>query len=184
MSTSVCCVSDFEQCISRNKGIHPPWHTSLVCYHQSGDKGPLVYFTAGHITEEESLFNYSLGDTSYSAINDGYLTYRPLFTDDLNVTDDVFEMCHSNLECVYDYLVTGSMEIGQDTFNIAMDTDNIIRTLSKSGATTGDCRTFANLSSLYLLSIKAVAIRVVTPMIVFFRQLKHLWAVFVPVLGR
>ncbi len=93
----------------------------------------ILFLDPGHVTEEESLFNYSLGDTSYSAINDGYLSYRPVFTEDLidNVTDDEIEMCHSNLECIYDYVVTSSMEIGLSTFNISMTNDDITRTLSK-----------------------------------------------------
>ena len=85
----------------------------------------------GHLNETESLFNYSLDGNTYSTINNGYQTYRPLFTDDLNVTDDVIAMCRGLPECIYDYTVTGSVEIGLATVGTVMNNNDVAMTLSK-----------------------------------------------------
>lgn len=79
--------------------------------------------------EEESLFNYTIGDTSYSAINDDYLTHQPVFFCDLNVSNEVREICQENPSCVYDFVATGSMEIGQFTLDIATANNEVIKTL-------------------------------------------------------
>ncbi len=86
---------------------------------------------AGHLTEDESVFNYSIGDTSYLAINDGYLTHQPLFSEDLNVTQEVMDMCQEVPACIYDSVVTGNMEIGMSTLRTSATNDEIIRTLGK-----------------------------------------------------
>ncbi len=79
--------------------------------------------------EEESLFNYSIGDTSYSAINDDYLSHQPVFSDDLSVPQAVREMCQGNPSCIYDSVVTGDMEIGLSTLGVSVTNDESIKTL-------------------------------------------------------
>lgn len=104
-----------------NKNNHATCESSL----------PRCYCILGHVTEEESLFNYRIGDTSYSAVNDGYLTHTPLFYEDLNVTQEVEEMCQRNPACIYDSIVTGSTEIGLSTLDISTINEEILRTLGK-----------------------------------------------------
>ena len=79
--------------------------------------------------EEESVFNYSIGDTSYLAINDGYLQYQPLFSDDLNASQEVRDMCQGNPACIYDTVATGNMDIGLSTLRISINNDEVIQTL-------------------------------------------------------
>ena len=85
----------------------------------------------GHLTEEESLFNYTIGNTSYSAINDDYLTHQPLYYDDLNITQDVRDTCQGNRECIYDSLTTRNMALGVSTLGISELNDQIIQTLGR-----------------------------------------------------
>lgn len=84
------------------------------------------------MSEEESLFNYTIGATSYSAINDGYLAHQPLFSEELNVTEEVREMCQENPSCIYDSVVTGKMEIGMSTLGVSSANDRTIQILGKS----------------------------------------------------
>lgn len=88
-----------------------------------------VFSLIGHVRQEESLFNYSIGGTSYSAINDGYLIHQPVFSDDLNITQEVRELCQESPTCIYDSVVTGSMEIGMSTLSTTTVNDQIIQTL-------------------------------------------------------
>lgn len=81
--------------------------------------------------EEESFFNYSIGDTSYSAINNGYLTHQPVFSEDLNITQEVRDICRGNPACIYDSVVTGSTAIGLSTLGISTTNDEIIQTLGE-----------------------------------------------------
>ena len=81
------------------------------------------------MTEEESLFNYSIGSTSYLAINDGYLTHQPEFSENLNITEEVRNMCLGDPACIYDTVVTGSMEVGLSTLNTSAANVDIIQTL-------------------------------------------------------
>lgn len=87
----------------------------------------------GHVLELESLFNYSIGNTSYSVINDGYLDHEPIFSSDLinDVPQQVIDTCQSNLPCIYDSTVTGSMSIGLSTLEVSMTSDDIIQTLGE-----------------------------------------------------
>lgn len=81
------------------------------------------------MSEEESLFDYNIGDTSYMAMNSGYLTHQPVFFDDLNVTQEVRDMCQENSACIYDSMVTGDIGIGISTLSISVANDEIIQTL-------------------------------------------------------
>ena len=81
------------------------------------------------MAEEESQFNYSIGSTSYLAINGDYLNYQPFFSEDLNVTQAVRDMCQGNPACIYDSVVTGSMEIGLSTLVASRANDEVIQTL-------------------------------------------------------
>ena len=87
----------------------------------------------GHLTEEESFFNYSIGNTSYSAINDGYMDYLPVFTEDLinSVSDNVIAICKNDLNCIYDLSLTGDRNIGLSTYNISLSNSDIIKELCK-----------------------------------------------------
>lgn len=87
------------------------------------------FFFPGQVTEDESLFNYSIGDTSYSAVN--YLGHQPVFSEDLDVTQEVADMCQGNPACIYDTVVTGNSEIGLSSLAVSSSNDEIIRTLSK-----------------------------------------------------
>ena len=85
----------------------------------------------GHITENESLFDYTIGNTSYLAINDGYLTYQPEFSDNINATEDVRMMCQGNPACIYDTMVTGSTKVGLSTLRTSTSNDDVIQTLGE-----------------------------------------------------
>ena len=79
------------------------------------------------MAEEESLFNYSIGDTSYMAINNGYLTHQPVFSEDLNVTQEVRDACQDNPSCIYDAMVTGDIEIGVSAQRTSTINEGIIQ---------------------------------------------------------
>ena len=114
--------------------LPPPLPPSLPSLPPSPPSLPPSLPHTGHVSEEESLFNYSIGaGSSYSAINDGYLEYRPLFTDEVlaNASAEVLEMCQGNVECVYDSLVTGDMSVGLGTLNTSMSNDDTVQILGK-----------------------------------------------------
>ena len=77
------------------------------------------------------MFNYSIGETSYASINDGYMNHVPLFLEELNVTQDVIDMCQGNPSCIYDSIATGNTQIGLSTLGVSMNNDAIVMTLSK-----------------------------------------------------
>jgi hypothetical protein len=64
------------------------------------------------------------------AVNNDYLAHQPVFSEDLNVTQEVREMCQENAACIYDSLVTGDMDVGISTLRVSTSNDKIIQTLS------------------------------------------------------
>ena len=78
----------------------------------------------------ESIFNYSVGaGASYSEVNDGFATYLPIFLEDIidNVSQSVIDECQNNVQCIYDYAVTGDMSVAMDTLVTSdMNTDLVI----------------------------------------------------------
>ena len=93
----------------------------------------LLFLSAGHVSENESLFDYSIGDTSYAAINHGYLNHTPLFTDEVigNASQEVLDMCGGNVACIYDSTVTGSLSVGQATLNTSQANQITIQILGQ-----------------------------------------------------
>ena len=83
------------------------------------------------MNEDESHFNYAIGDTTYDDINDGYLDHLPVFADDLDVSDGVRDMCQGNPSCIYDTMVTGSNDIGMSTLDISTTNDEIVQILGE-----------------------------------------------------
>ena len=81
--------------------------------------------------EDESFFNYSIGDTSYAAINNGYMEHEPLFTEELNATQETMEMCQGNIPCIFDTTVTGNPDIGMSTMDVSMSNNDTIMALSE-----------------------------------------------------
>ena len=77
------------------------------------------------------MFNYSITITSYSAINDGYLDYIPVFTDEIQASPEVEAMCGGNAQCVYDATVTGDMTVGQGTLDTSMENDETVQILGQ-----------------------------------------------------
>ena len=87
----------------------------------------------GHLNESESFFNYSISNSSYSTMNDGYQTYVPLFTEDVlsNTSDSILQACNNDPKCVYDYTATGNMEVGLSTLDTAVKNDDIVTQISE-----------------------------------------------------
>lgn len=90
-------------------------------------------YLLGLVSESESLFNYSIGDTSYFTANDGAQDYVPTFSDEVvaNASQEVLDMCGGNLECVYDSSVTGSLVVGQATMDTSMTNDQTLQILGE-----------------------------------------------------
>ena len=82
------------------------------------------------MAEEESLFNYSIGDTSYMAINNGYLTHQPVFSEDLNVTQEVRDACQDDPSCEYDAMAIGDIDIGISTLRTSAMNEDIVQIFS------------------------------------------------------
>jgi len=81
------------------------------------------------LKESESFFNYSIDDTSYSAINDGYRSFIPNFSEDIvsGASTEIKEACMNDKQCIYDYVVTGNAEVAMSTYNISMaNQDSVI----------------------------------------------------------
>ena len=80
------------------------------------------------MNESDSFFNYSIGNTSYSAINEGYLNHIPTFTEDIsNTSEEVLKACNNDSKCLYDYSVTGDMELGVSTLNTATKNEETVK---------------------------------------------------------
>ena len=91
------------------------------------------FLSIGHLPEAESFFEYSIGNTSYSAINSGYMDHLPSFTEDIiaGISAEIIQACMNDLKCVYDYAVTGNKEVGISTLNISMNNDALSKELGE-----------------------------------------------------
>lgn len=77
------------------------------------------------------MFDYSITNSSYSAINDGYLDHTPVFADEVQASPEVEAMCGGNAQCVYDATVTGDMAVGQATLDTSMQNDETVLILGQ-----------------------------------------------------
>ncbi len=84
--------------------------------------------------EDDSFFNYSIDGTSYSAINDGFNSYIPTFTENIitGASAVVRDACMNDQKCIFDYLVTGDEGVGVSTFNISMGNDATVMELGEN----------------------------------------------------
>ena len=85
----------------------------------------------GHVSERESFFDYSIGNLSYAAINNGYLYNLPIFAHNISASQEVLNLCGSNQACIFDSTVTGSLTIGQATLNTFQANEQTIRIIGQ-----------------------------------------------------
>ena len=79
----------------------------------------------------QSLFQYFDGD-SYDTYNDEWNTFVPVFTDELTQPEDALDVCEGNdLQCIFDYAVTGDMSIAIATHSATLENQDIIDTLGE-----------------------------------------------------
>ncbi len=97
----------------------------------------LLFLYIGHLNKSDSFFNYSIDNSSYSSNNDGYLSHIPTFTEDIlaNTSDTVLQMCNNDPKCVYDFSVTGDMDVGLSTLDTAMKNDETVKLIGELGGT-------------------------------------------------
>ena len=76
----------------------------------------MVILKSGAITEEESLFVYSLDNVSFAGLQ--YPKHQPAFLDQSNLTVEQREQCGNDKQCAYDYAQTGDIEIGLATMKV------------------------------------------------------------------
>ena len=74
----------------------------------------------GAITEEESLFSYSLDGAGFDHFQ--HPDHQPIFLDELAPTDEQVEVCGGDQQCIYDYAQTGNIEIGLATMEVEQST--------------------------------------------------------------
>ncbi|CAC5408987.1 Sushi, nidogen and EGF-like domain-containing protein 1,Alpha-tectorin [Mytilus coruscus] len=85
-----------------------------------------IYYTFGlswRIKESESLFTYEGGKTYASYQNENFY---PMFEIPDNIPTRITDMCGSNSECIYDYLVTNNEQFGQLSANSSVSFDDIL----------------------------------------------------------
>ncbi|CAC5408993.1 unnamed protein product [Mytilus coruscus] len=75
------------------------------------------------IKESESLFTYERGKTNASYQNENFI---PIFEIPENVSTRITDMCGSNSECIYDYLVTNDEQFGQISADLSDSFDDIL----------------------------------------------------------
>ena len=69
----------------------------------------------GNVTQSESLFSYK--NAVFSSFQ--HPDHTPVFTNQLDPTADQLAVCGEDKQCLYDYSVTGSVEIATATMKIA-----------------------------------------------------------------
>ena len=80
----------------------------------------LYMSTTGAVTEEESLFSYSLDGASFEDFQ--HPDHQPIFLDELTPTAEQVEVCGGDQQCMYDYAQTGNAEVGLATMEVEQST--------------------------------------------------------------
>lgn len=57
--------------------------------------------------------------------------FTPIFFDELNITKEVEMMCEGSLPCIFDFLVTGNMDVAMDALEHVRETNVTMDTISK-----------------------------------------------------
>lgn len=70
---------------------------------------------SGRITESISLFTYEPGKSYHDYQK---LSFRPTFSLPSNLSPEVEELCGTDQECAFDYLVTDSAEFAAETRHV------------------------------------------------------------------
>ena len=70
---------------------------------------------SGRITESISLFTYEPGKSYHDYQK---LSFRPTFSLPSNLSPEVEELCGTDQECAFDYLVTDSADFAAETLHI------------------------------------------------------------------
>ena len=70
---------------------------------------------SGRITENISLFTYEPGKSYHDYQK---LSFRPTFSLPSNLSPEVEELCGTDQECAFDYLVTDSADFAAETLHI------------------------------------------------------------------
>ena len=90
-----------------------------------------TFYSTGHVGRNQSLFQYFDGD-SYDTYNDEWNTFVPIFTDELTQPADAMDVCEGNdLQCIFDYTVTGDVSIAIATHRATMENQDIIDILGE-----------------------------------------------------
>ena len=71
----------------------------------------------GRINERETLFTYEAGKT-YKDYQ--ILSFRPEFLLPSNIPPEVEQLCGKDLECMFDFIQTGSAEFATETLQFFM----------------------------------------------------------------
>ena len=73
-----------------------------------------MFAVAGKVVSvNDTLFHYTEGHTFYTYSD---LDFTPIFTSDLNITQDIRDTCNDDPECIFDLAVT--RELRERTINL------------------------------------------------------------------
>ena len=85
--------------------------------------GCYIHNYIGQVTEGESLFTYpaGLGIANFSNPN-----HIPVFLDEIDSTtrQQAAKVCGNNIQCIFDFVQTGNMQLAQNTQYIQMENEN------------------------------------------------------------
>ena len=85
------------------------------------------------MTEEQSHFNYF--NKSYDDFNSGWNTTIPAFMADFDGVQ--LEACEGDLQCLFDYAVTGNVSIAVATHTITMENMETVNILGNKAISLG-----------------------------------------------
>ena len=95
--------------------------------------------SAGKVSEEESFFYYAgqgrkrqAGGTYEDFQN---LNFVPIFSDELNFTEEQRVLCEDNLQCLFDLAVTEETTFAMETLEQEKIANTTTKTLRKSSTT-------------------------------------------------
>ena len=88
-----------------------------------------IFYTAGQITPEESLFVYEPG---LGTVNFSHPEHIPVFAKDQNISKEVRDVCNGNTACMYDATATNDTSVGMSTMMTNQALINMRSAASKS----------------------------------------------------
>ncbi|XP_076091897.1 protein mesh-like [Mytilus galloprovincialis] len=97
-------------------------HNEVIDGNASASDIHHIFGLSWRINESESLFTYEGGKTFSSYQNDNF---NPIFVIPEDVPNHVTDLCGSNIECIYDTLVTNSTDFGQMSVDSANEFEDM-----------------------------------------------------------